>query len=472
VAASDPTFGVATPTGVLEGVAAFGWDGSQWQPSGRVAYGVGTPTGVLRGVAPFSWSGSAWTPAGRAGPSVATPSGVLQGVAVYTWNGSAWTPAGGGPGSATPSGVLRGVAAFSWDGTQWQPAGQAGPDVATPFGVLQGVAMFNWSGSAWSPAGGLPAGATADLLFMTPGTLPPNVVFTRASTATYFDASGALQTAATNAPRWDYDPLTLALRGMLKESARTNLLLNSAVLGTQSATVTAAATTLSFYGTGTVTMSGAFVGTLVGAGAFPQRASVTFTPTAGTLTLTVTGSVLNAQLEAGAYASSYVPTVGASVTRAAEQCALTDAVLFGGATDRTIAVRAYARQAAVINGYWASLNDGGNTNFMTLITVAATSNIRPQVQVASVIKVNAGDLTCGVPPTLFKAAVANGATWNGAVNGAPMPTTGGVSQQLGPLTVLRIGEGQLGTGQPDGWMQRLLYWPRALSLAELQSVTT
>jgi hypothetical protein len=198
VAASDPTFGVATPTGVLEGVAAFGWDGSQWQPSGRAAYGVGTPTGVLRGVAPFSWSGSAWTPAGQAGPSVATPSGVLQGVAVYTWNGSSWTPAGGAPGSATPTGVLRGVAAFSWDGTAWQPAAQAGPDVATPFGVLQGVAMFNWSGTAWAPSAGIPAGATLNLSFMTPGTLDPRISFTRASVGTYFDATGTMQSAGLN----------------------------------------------------------------------------------------------------------------------------------------------------------------------------------------------------------------------------------------------------------------------------------
>ena len=222
MAASDPTFGVATPTGVLEGVAAFGWDGSAWQPSGRAAYGVGTPTGVLRGVAPFTWSGSAWTPAGQAGPGVATPSGVLQGVAVYTWNGSAWTPAGGAPGSATPTGVLRGVAAFAWDGAAWQPAGQAGPDVATSAGVLQGVAMFNWSGAAWAPSAGLPPGATLSLNFMTPGTLDPLLTFTRASTGTYFDSTGTMQTAAINAPRWDYDPVSLQLRGLLLEEQRTN----------------------------------------------------------------------------------------------------------------------------------------------------------------------------------------------------------------------------------------------------------
>jgi hypothetical protein len=50
---------------------------------------------------------------------------------------------------------------------------------------------------------------------------------TRASTATYFDASGVMQTAAVDTPRFDYDPVTLEPRGLLLEEQRTNLQLNS-----------------------------------------------------------------------------------------------------------------------------------------------------------------------------------------------------------------------------------------------------
>ena len=73
----------------------------------------------------------------------------------------------------------------------------------------------------------LPPGVSLDLSFMTPGTLDPRITFTRASTATYTDSTGTIQTAAVNAPRWDYDPVTHALRGVLIEEARTNLALQS-----------------------------------------------------------------------------------------------------------------------------------------------------------------------------------------------------------------------------------------------------
>lgn len=80
-------------------------------------------------------------------------------------------------------------------------------------------------------------------------------------------------------------------------SARKNKLLATAALATQNVTVRAVGHVLSFWGTGTITLSGASTaGPLVGTGA-GNRVYLEFTPTAGTLTLTVSGSVLKAQLE-------------------------------------------------------------------------------------------------------------------------------------------------------------------------------
>lgn len=93
---------------------------------------------------------------------------------------------------------------------------------------------------------------------------------------------------------------TLASRptyGIVPLGGRRNLLLNTDTLATQNVTVTAVSHVLSFTGTGTITLSGvSTAGPLVGTGV-NDRVSLTFTPTAGTLTLTVSGSVKFAQLE-------------------------------------------------------------------------------------------------------------------------------------------------------------------------------
>jgi hypothetical protein len=87
-------------------------------------------------------------------------------------------------------------------------------------------------------------------------------------------------------------------------SARKNLLLATATLSTQNATTVATPYTISHTGTGTITLSGtSTAGPLVGAG------SLTFTPTAGTLTITVSGTVSNAQLEYGTSVTSYQSVV-------------------------------------------------------------------------------------------------------------------------------------------------------------------
>lgn len=144
----------------------------------------------------------------------------------------------------------------------------------------------------------------------------PGWSFTRAGAGTALDLAGNVVQFASGVPR-------ITDRGFLVESARTNLLLNSAVLVTQSATVAAVAHVLSFTGTGTVTLSGvSTAGPLVGTGA-NNRVTLAFTPTAGSLTLTVSGDVRMGQLESGAFASSWIVTLGSVATRPADAAAFT-----------------------------------------------------------------------------------------------------------------------------------------------------
>jgi hypothetical protein len=57
------------------------------------------------------------------------------------------------------------------------------------------------------------------------------ITFTRASTATFFDSAGVLTSAATNAPRFDYNPVTLVAQGLLIEESRTNSIRNNTMVG-------------------------------------------------------------------------------------------------------------------------------------------------------------------------------------------------------------------------------------------------
>ena len=136
-------------------------------------------------------------------------------------------------------------------------------------------------------------------------------------TGTRVDEAGAYETMAANVPRLDWYDRSCPV--MSCDVTRTNLFLNSETLVTQDVTVTAQAYTVSFMGTGTVTFSGAHTGSLVGTGA-QDIVEVTFTPSAGTVTCTVSGSATNANFEAGTYRSNWIPTGGATASRPVDTC--------------------------------------------------------------------------------------------------------------------------------------------------------
>jgi hypothetical protein len=184
-------------------------------------------------------------------------------------------------------------------------------------------ASLVWAASAYDTGtlySVLPVGGTGDF------------TVARNSPAYTDNADGTLSEVAVNVPKFVYRNGKFYA---LPERAATNLLLNSLTLSTQDVTVTAQAYTLQFRGTGSVALSGAHTATLSGTGV-NDRVTLTFTPSAGTLTLTITGSVTYAQLETGSYASSYILTEATTETRDADVITKTGASALIGQTAGSI----------------------------------------------------------------------------------------------------------------------------------------
>lgn len=104
-------------------------------------------------------------------------------------------------------------------------------------GLALGVGLYKGVSGLWSGATGFDAGfagsspfsgASLALDFLSGAPLDSRITFTRGSTATFVGSNGLIQSAAINTPRFDYDPVTLAPKGLLIEGARTNRLTYSA----------------------------------------------------------------------------------------------------------------------------------------------------------------------------------------------------------------------------------------------------
>ena len=307
---------------------------------------------------------------------------------------------------------------------------------------------------------------TLDFDFLTgvhlPGGFGSTITFTRAGTGTRINPFGAVETIAANLPRIDHDRVTGARRGLLVEGARTNLVLQSGAPATQTVSVAAAQHALSFYGTGTITLSGAHSATLAGTGA-NARAVLIFTPSAGALTLTVAGSVQLAQLEAGNCATSYIPTTTAPVTRALEVV--------------SVAVGPWWNpDAGTILAEWQDINQqGGNTRIIGVNSNRVALGLQSTLGTNGSERLTMFNGTASLTTPAAGGDVTKGirrgaAAWSAA--GRSVAVAGNVASDAGLLadaavTGLFLGHAGNNALHINGCLRRVTYWPARLTDAQL-----
>jgi hypothetical protein len=182
--------------------------------------------------------------------------------------------------------------------------------------------------------------------------------------------------------------------------------------------------------------------------------------------------VWGAQLEAGAFATSYIPTVASQVTRAADSATMigNNFARWYNPTAGTFYC-AFDTNAATASGYAYFVSDGTannyhratiNTTAMSLQSGSGGSNV-----------VNFAAIQSGmVAGTSYSNAYAyQSGSFAGVVRGGAVVTSANTVLPIG-LNQMAIGNGFAGTAlQNNGHTQRIAYYPRRLANTELQGIT-
>jgi len=389
------------------------------------------------------------------------------------------------------------------------------------------------------------------------GTLDPRVTFTRASTATFTGSNGLIQSAAIDAPRFTYDPVTLQPLGLLIEEQRSNLVTYSEdftnVLWIKTATTVSANATVSPDGTsnadkvvetaitnehnvtqvitfvsgttytatvyakqsernfivlafgsaafGSATrawfnLSNGTVGTLINSptatitpvGNGWYRCSITKTATATAASnnimqvsnadnvLSYTGDgtsglfIFGAQLEAAAFATSYIPTVASQVTRSADNAVMTGTNFSSwyNASEGTMFVD-YVRNGLSSTGPFALDDTTGNNSIRFVFGAASPAQQRFDVTTAAVQQAALVFTAAGQVGINYKTAAAY------KLNDIAGVQNSGTVIVDSTATIPVVTQAQIGRtigAVFTGTIKQISYYPQRLPDSQLQTLTS
>ena len=196
---------------------------------------------------------------------------------------------------------------------------------------------------------------------------------------------------------------------------------------------------------------------------YPRSGGVTaWTPLSPSRTL-----FWGAQLEAGSFATSYIPTVASTVTRAADTASMTGTNFSSwyNQSQGSLYVEAWSPYATgALWGVSASLNDGVN-NYNNIYMIRSGA----QMYAAS----NGSALSMGSAPgtSMYKAILSyKPSLYVSGVNGVTTTYTT-LTSVSATINKLSIGNAYVTDSPVNGWVRKLSYYPVALSSANLVALT-
>jgi hypothetical protein len=192
-----------------------------------------------------------------------------------------------------------------------------------------------------------------------------------------------------------------------------------------------------------------------------------------------TGSTVRiwgAQVEEGAFATSYIPTTTATVPRAADVASITGSAFtsFYTQTEGTVYMDSNFVSVSPAARLVSFSNNTSSNRIILNRSAASGGNINFVVTDSGTVQVNALLLGIGLAGGTSNkvAAVYKAADFAGSVNGLTAVTQG-TGTVPSTVTQLSIGNGDiLGTNTMTGTIKRLVYWRARLPNATLQVITT